>query len=85
MIQLAMSPIKSGQWLVIMGGLPNQTKLLAHMRSLKRPSATYVSEITRNDLNDVKKLLENETRSNKTVSLIVVPSNELSLCKMLTE
>ena len=52
----------------------NQTKLLAHIRSLKRPSATYVSEITRNDLNDVKKLLENETRSNKTVSLIVVPS-----------
>ena len=52
----------------------NQTKLLAHLRSLKRPSATYVSEITRNDLNDVKKLLENETRSGKTVSLIVVPS-----------
>ena len=52
----------------------NQTKLLAHIRSLKRPSATYVSEITRNDLNDVKKLLENETRSGKTVSLIVVPS-----------
>ena len=63
----------------------NQTKLLAHIRSLKRPSATYVSEITRNDLNEVKKLLENETRSNKTVSLIVVPSNELSLCKILTE
>ena len=51
----------------------NQTKLLAHIRSLKRPSATYVSEITRNDLNDVKKLLESETRSGKTVSLIVVP------------
>ena len=53
----------------------NQTKLLAHIRSLKRPYATYVSEIARNDLNDVKKLLENETRSGKTVSLIVVPSN----------
>ena len=52
----------------------NQTKPLSHIRSLKSPTATYVSEITRNDLNDVKKLLENETRSNKTVSLIVVPS-----------
>ena len=52
----------------------NQTKLLAHIRSLKRPSATYVSEIKRNDVNGVKKLLENETRSGKTVSLIVVPS-----------
>ena len=54
----------------------NQTTLLAHIRSLKRPSATYVSEITRNDLNEVKKLLENETRSGKTVSLIVVPATK---------
>ena len=53
----------------------NQTKLLAHIRSIKRPSSTYVSEIARNDLNAVKKLLENETRSNKTVSLIVVPTH----------
>jgi hypothetical protein len=53
----------------------NQTKLLAHIRSLKRPTAIYVSEIARNDLNDIKKLLENETRSNKTVSLIVVPTH----------
>ena len=51
----------------------SQTKILAHIRSLKRPTTTYVSEIARNDLNDVKKLLENETRSGKTVSLIVVP------------
>ena len=54
----------------------NQTKLLAHIRSLKPPSATYVSEITRNDLNDVKKLLENETRSGKTVSLIVMSATK---------
>ena len=54
----------------------NQTKLLAHIRSLKRPTATYVSEIARIDLNEVKKLLENETRSNKTVSLIVVPATK---------
>ena len=53
----------------------NQTKLLAHIRSLKRPSATYVSEITRNDLNDVKKLLENETRSSKKVSFLIVSTN----------
>jgi len=30
-------------------------------------------DVKANDLNDVKKLLENETRSGKTVSLIVVP------------
>jgi hypothetical protein len=53
----------------------NQIKPLSHIRSLKRPTTTYVSEITQNDLNDIKKLLENETRSNKTVSLIVVPTH----------
>jgi hypothetical protein len=34
-----------------------------------------VSEITRNDLNDVTELLEAKTRSVKTVSLIVVPNH----------
>ncbi len=47
------------------------TELRRHTIS-SRPSAICL-DVKLNDLNDVKKLLENETRSGKTVSLIVVP------------